>query len=141
LLHGRIFQGEKLDTKDEFYLSDEMAAWIGLKKSQYLSKLIENMGPDDFGFEEFHTFDHLIPETLANPDKSFEEEIDSYQLKTFVKTYLGNPSFHQVVIGTVFRDEPNKSEVFVPVLVFVTKKEELARPFCTGKVISRPILN
>ncbi len=130
-----------MDTKEEFFVPDEVAEWIGLKKSEYLSTLIELSIPGDFGFEEYHQFNHLVPDTIQDPDKSFEDEADSYDLRTYVKSYSRPVLFHQVVIGIMLPDLKNKAEVLIPVLCFVSKKDEIVKRFSVGKVLSRHTLN
>lgn len=126
---------------EKFHIPDEVHEWLGLKKSEYLSKLIENQTPDDFGFEEFHLFDQKIQETVENPDKSFEETQDSYNIRTYFKTYSDARMIHHVVIGSIYEDKENKVEVFLPILTFVTRKEELLEVFSVGTVVTRPTLN
>lgn len=130
-----------MDSRDEFYLPEEVVEWINLKKSEYLSLLIEKGIPGDFGFEEFHYFNDLVPQTIETPDKSFEDEIDQNVVRTFIKTYSAPVYFHQVIIGGIFMDQKNQAEVFVPIIVFVTKKAETVHLFSRGKVISRPTLS
>ncbi len=130
-----------MDTKDDFYLPEEDIEWIGLKKSQYLSKLIQLMKPNDFGFEEFHQFDGQVPQTIENPDKSYHDEDDGKEIRTYVRTYDKSGAYHQVVVGVVIADEKSKTEVYIPVLFFVTRDDEVVKAFSTGEVMSRPILN
>ena len=124
---------------DEFYLPEELAEWVGLKKSEYLSRLIENVSPQDFPFEEYHRFEDLIMGTLSTPDWSVEILEDNQKVKTFCKLYLEPERFHQVVIGVLISDQ-NDQDVFVPILSFVTRDESLMKIFSGGKIV-RPILN
>jgi hypothetical protein len=124
---------------DEFYLPDEIIEWIGLKKSEYLSILIENVSPSDFQFEDYHRFDDHIPATLSLPDWSVEVLEDSYKVKTFYRMYSDQKAYYQVVMGVLVPDQ-NKNDVFVPILSFVTREEALVKIFCGGKM-NRPLMN
>ncbi len=135
------FREAKLDPKENYYLSEEDAEWVGLKKSEYLSRLIESVGPTDFGFEEYHLFDHLIHGTIQTPDLSMTFEEDGREMRSYLKSYLEKENFHHFVIGVIIPDAENKSEVFVPVMIFVTRDEELVKKFSTGKSLVRPVLN
>jgi hypothetical protein len=126
---------------DKFSIPDELEAWIGLKKSEYLSLLIENQQPGDFGFEEYHLFDHKIQGTVETPDRSFEEIIDGNVVQTFVRTYSDSKMFHQVVVGTPYVDKKKELEIFLPILCFVTRSEDLVGKFSVGRPKSRPTLN
>ena len=124
---------------DGFYLPEEILEWLGLKKSEYLSKLIMNIEPSDFQFEEYLRFDDFIPATLALPDWVVENLEDNQKVKTFCRTFVEPEVFHQVVIGALIPDQ-EKNEVFVPILSFVTRHESLIKILCTGD-ISRGLLN
>ena len=124
---------------DEFYLPEDIAEWLGLKKSEYLSKLIENLGPHDFQFDEYHRFEDLIMGTLSHPDWSVEILEDNQNVKTFCKLYLEPERFHQMIVGVLIADQ-NQQDVFVPILSFVTREESLVKIFSGGKIV-RPILN
>ena len=130
-----------MEKRDDFFIPEEIAEWIGLKKSEYLSRLIQNQTENDFKFEEFHLYDGHIPTTIENPDKAFEFEEDEYTLRTYLRSYNDKGTFHQVVIGVLVDDKKNMADVFVPILCFVTKNEGLIREFTHGEVIARPILN
>lgn len=130
-----------MDKRDDYFIPEEIAEWIGLKKSEYLSKLIMQVEPDDFGFERYHEFNDLIPGTLENADKVYEGEEEGQKIRTYIRSYNQVETFHQIVLGTVIIDKDASSEVFVPILAFVTKKDELVREFSVGQVISRPTLN
>lgn len=130
-----------MEKRDDFIIPEEIAEWINLKKSEYLSELIQHQKRGDFGFEEFHNYDSFIPETIQDPDKSFASTIDRQKVRTYLKTYKSELFFHQIVIGTVVDDKASKASVFVPIISFVTRHDELAREFCKGEVISRPTLN
>lgn len=133
--------GGVLEKKDDFILSEEISEWIGLKKSEYLSKLIQNQAMDDIGIEEFSNYNYLIEETIQKPDKRLELIEDKQTLRTYIKTYQQKSLFHQVVTGLVVQDHKDFSEVFVPILTFVTRDDNLVRLFSLGKVINPPILN
>lgn len=133
--------GGSVEKRDDFYIPEEIAEWVGLKKSEYLSKLIEKQVPGDLGFESFHLYDQYIPGTIESPDKAFESQDDSQLLRTYVRSYRGDCDFHQVVIGLVMDDQASKANVFIPILSFVSKMDEVVREFCVGEVITRPTLN
>lgn len=124
---------------DDFYLPEELVEWLGLKKSEYLSKLIENLEPDDFQFHEYLSFEEFIPVTLATPDWSAESVEDGQVIKTYCRSFNDGRFFHQVVVGVVVSDQ-NQEDVFVPIISLVTKKDKLVGIFGAGKV-TRPALN
>lgn len=126
---------------DKYAIPDELEEWIGLKKSEYLSLLIENMAPEDFGFEEFHQFDDKIQETVEHPDRSYEETKDGYSVQTFVRTYSDTRMIHHVIIGCMYQDKKNQVEVFLPILTFVTRSEDVVGKFSVGRPMARPTLN
>jgi hypothetical protein len=130
-----------VEKRDDFYIPEEIAEWIGLKKSEYLSKLIGHQSPDDVGFEQFHLFDDHIPGTIEVPDKVYERMEDDQRLRTYVRSYSEKGSFHQVVIGVLVDDKEKNASVFIPILCFVSKKNELVREFSVGNVITKPTLN
>lgn len=130
-----------MQKREDFYIPEEVAEWIGLKKSQYLSDLIQKQAPGDVGFEEFHLFDRLINGTIEQPDKAYEREEDQQLIRIYVKSYCETFNFHQVVVGAVLDDTENKANVFVPIICFVTKNVELVKEFSVGDVITRPTLN
>lgn len=100
------------------------------------------MRPNDFGFEEFHQFDKQIPETIQNPDKSYQHEEDDRELRTYVRTYSKTgQTYHHVIVGVVVPDEQTKTEVYVPIIFFVTRDDEVVKCFSVGEVMSRPTLN
>jgi hypothetical protein len=129
-----------LDSKENFFLTDEAAEWIGLKKSELLSELINQLTGDDFGFEEFHKFDHLITQTIEFPDRIFADTSEDFEQRTYIRTYKQDIQIHQLVIGAIVKDQ-TKNDVFVPVLCFVTKKEDLALKWSKGKLLSKQVLN
>lgn len=129
-----------MDTKEDFFLTEEAAEWIGQKKSEYLSKLIMQLGEDDFRFEEFHLFDHLIPETIGGPDRAFEDRSDTWVLRTSIRSYQNEFTFHQIVVGALI-PEKNGAEVLVPVISFVTKKVAVVKEWSVGESITHPTLN
>lgn len=133
--------GGFVEKRDDFFIPEEVAEWIGLKKSQYLSKIIEMGKPDDIGFEQYHLFDQHIPGTIENPDKAFESEDEDQKIRTYVRSYRTEVEFHQVVVGMVMDDKEMKASVFIPIISFVSKNDELIKEFCVGEVISRPTLN
>ena len=128
-----------MERKEDYIIPEDVAEWIGLKKSEYLSQLIQKMTPDDFGFEEFHNFNHLVPGTIENPDKAYEAEEDNRILRTYVRSYDEKGRFHQVVQGVLIEDKD--AEVFVPIIIFVSRNDGLVREFAVGEVIARPTLN
>lgn len=127
-----------MEKQDEFYLSEDAQEWIGLKKSEYLSKLIENQPAGDYGFEDFHRYDHLIASTIETPDEVWEKH-ESFPIQVFVRTY--ETDLHHILIGGIFPEEQKKNLVYVPILSFVTKGQELAMLFCEGEKKRRPVLN
>ncbi|MFP5384537.1 MAG: hypothetical protein ACLGHN_00565 [Bacteriovoracia bacterium] len=129
-----------MEKRDDFYIPEEMAEWIGLKKSEYLSRLIQIQDGDDIGFEEFHLYDSYIVGTIESPDKTFERDEDNQRIRTYLKSYSERPGFHQVVVG-VLLDDQSKAVVFIPILSFVSKKDALVREFCQGEVLKAPTLN
>ena len=130
-----------MEKRDDFFIPEDMAEWIGLKKSEYLSRLIQNQPRGDFKFEEFHLFDVHIPSTIENPDKAFEFKEDEHTQRTYLRTYNDKVIFHQIVVGVLVDDKQNKASVFVPIICFVTKDDRLVAEFTRGEVISRPVLN
>lgn len=127
--------------KDDFYIPEEVAEWIGLKKSEYLSKLIENQRPGDLGFEDYHLYDSNIPQTIEKPDKVYESIIDHIKVRIYLRTNQTSFLYHQIVIGAVIPDKASGNEVFVPILSFVTKMAELVSVFCQGEVKNHHTLN
>jgi len=130
-----------MEKREDFYIPEELIEWVSLKKSEYLSKLIQMQTPLDIGFEEFHLFDKHIPETIEGPDKAFETEEDQQKVRIYVRSFSGEFNFHQVVIGVVMDDKATKSNVFIPIITFVSKNVDLVKEFCVGEVITRPTLN
>jgi hypothetical protein len=130
-----------VDQEEDFFLPEEAVEWIGRKKSEYLSQLIENAEKDDFSFEEIHNFNELVPTTIGEPDRSYQDDADDYPVRTFVRTYEVGEQFHQVVIGGVFLDPKSQNEVVVPILVFVSRKEKLVSVFLRGESVQRQVLN
>lgn len=128
-----------MEKRDDFYIPEEVAEWIGLKKSEYLSKLIQKQEAGDIGFEEFHLFDSYVPGTIERPDKTFESTDDDKIIRTYVKTYSEKSGFHQVVIGVLI--EEKEARVFVPILSFVSRKKQLVMEFSVGNAIQKPTLN
>lgn len=124
---------------DEFYLPEDVMEWLSLKKSEYLSTLIQNMESDDIPFEEYQRFEELIPATLSIPDWNVDTQEDNQRIKIFCRSYADPEVFQQVVIGALVPDQ-NNNDVFIPIISFVTRKESLVRVFSAGK-ISRPTLN
>lgn len=130
-----------MEKRDDFYVPEEIAEWIGLKKSEYLSRIIQKQAMGDIGFEEFHLYDNFVPGTIERPDKSFESLDDDQTIRTFVKTYSENNGFHQVVVGVLIDDQKNNADVFIPIITFVSKNKELVKEFSVGAVIKGPTLN
>lgn len=133
--------GGRLDNREDFYLPEEVVEWIGLKKSELLTILIEKMKDDDYGFEEFQSFDHLLPQTIEAPDRAFEEKNDDFPIRTCIRTWPYKTQLHQIIIGAIIPDKNSLAEVFVPILSFVTKKDSVVKEFCRGQIIDRPPLN
>jgi len=125
---------------DEFIISEEVAEWLGLKKSEFLSELIVKQQEDDFGFEDFQRFDSLVPGTIETPDKAFEHQGDQYAIRTYVKTYNVPEFLHQVVIGAIIESKDG-AEVFLPILIFVTRQADLVMNFERGETINSKLLN
>lgn len=130
-----------MEKRDDFYIPEEIAEWIGLKKSEYLSKLIEKQVPGDIGFEHYHLFDDYVPGTIENPDKTYESNVDDQSVRTYIKTYSERSGFHQVVIGVVLDDKKNHADVFVPIITFVSRESEIVKIFTVGTVANGPTLN
>lgn len=130
-----------MEKKEDFYIPEEIAEWIGMKKSEYLSQLILKAETGDIGFEEYHLYDSYIPSTIESPDKAFQDQVDGYLLRTYLKTYSDQGKFHQVVVGVVIDETKEKAQVFVPILSFVSRKDLLVQEFCSGAVITYQILN
>ena len=129
-----------MEKREDFYIPEETAEWIGLKKSEYLSKVIEIQDAADIGFEEFHLFDDFVMGTIERPDKTYEFEDDRQRIRSYVKTYAEKGSFHQVVVGVMLNDQ-DKAWVFIPILTFVTKNEKLVKEFGKGEAILTHTLN
>lgn len=130
---------QNLDFEEEFLLPEEISEWIGLKKSEYLSQLIQGMDANDFGFEEFPQFDKYIPETIKSPDKLYQFVEDNFPIQIYLKAGQ-EPTFHyQVVIGMVVPEQNSDGQVFVPIISFVTKFEKLLAEFVKGELVKRPI--
>jgi hypothetical protein len=125
---------------DEFYLPEDIAEWLCQKKSEYLSKIIENATPDDFQFEQYAAFDEQIPQTLMNPDWSWEKIEDGQRVKTFCRSFRAQELIYQVVVGALIADQ-QKMDVFVPILSFVSRKENLVKIFSENHTLKRPLLN
>jgi hypothetical protein len=123
---------------DEFYLPNELVEWLGLKKAEYLSKLIEHVSTNDFQFHEYATYDRLIPQTLQYPDWTAELKEDGQKVRIYVRNYFPQEGLEQVVIGAVIADQKNE-DVFVPIIAFVTRDGNLVRLFHPG--YGGPILN
>ena len=130
-----------MERREDFIISEEIVEWIGLKKSEYLSKIVSLQLADDIGFEEFHQFDSFIPNTIESPDKVFENPEDDQRVRTYLKSYTEKSGFHQMVIGVLLDDKQNNADVFVPIISFVSKKSNLIKEFSVGRLISRPTLN
>ncbi len=130
-----------MERREDFIISEEIVEWIGLKKSEYLSKIVSLQLADDIGFEEFHQFDSFIPNTIEFPDKVFENPEDDQRVRTYLKSYTEKSGFHQMVIGVLIDDKQSNADVFVPIISFVSKKSNLIKEFSIGRLISRPTLN
>lgn len=130
-----------MDKKDDFFISEEVAEWVGLKKSEYLSKLISLQTHDDIGIEQFHRFEKYIQGTIEDSDKTLQADIDGYTVRTYLRTYGEDSGFHQIVLGAVIPDKATKNEIFVPILILVSRNKDLVMEFCEGEVLSKPTLN
>jgi hypothetical protein len=124
---------------DEFYLPEDLVEWIGLKKSEYLSRLIQNAPENDLNFESYHEYDRLIHSTLSIPDWSIEFNEDGQRVKIYCRSHSEKEIFYQIIIGVIILDQ-TESEVLVPVLTYVTRFESMTRLFNGGKP-QRPPLN
>jgi chromosome condensin MukBEF complex kleisin-like MukF subunit len=130
-----------VEKKDDFYLSEEAADWLALKKSEFLSELIGVLPPDDLGFEKFHEFDDLIPSTIEQPDRSYMSKNDDFPLQVFVRSYpYRSEVVHHVILGALIPDQ-QRQDVFVPVLIFATLKNSVAGHFLKGEKQKGPTLN
>src|SRR5690606_38770830 len=123
-----------MEERDDFYVPEETAEWIGLKKSEYLSKLIQIQEVGDIGFEEFHHYDQFVVGTIEQPDKTYEFEDDKQRIRSYIRTYAERNGFHQVVTGVMLNDQ-DKAWVFIPIISFVTKSEKLVKEFGKGEAI------
>lgn len=123
---------------DEIYLPEEIMEWVGLKKSEYLSILIQNHRPIDIPIEEFHEFNGLVEGTIRKPDKLYFEEIDGYRVNTYVRAYDKGT---QIVIGALFDEVKENSEIFVPILSLMSNDNDLIKIFTQGQAGNLPILN
>ena len=124
--------------KDEFLLPAEVMEWVGLKKSEYLATLITHHQNHDIKIEEYHQFNYLMEETIARSDRSFTDEVEGNRLHVYLKSYSHGT---QVVVGAVFQDPQKNSDVFVPILTFISKDNDLIKLFAVGKPLSSPTLN
>lgn len=121
------------DLMSEIYLSEDVIEWMEQKKSEYLSLLIQNQGADDISFADFHQYDHLISDTLTQPDWVSSVRDQKQIVKMYCKEHLKKDNIFQVVIGFI-AEEKVDNEVFVPILSFVTKEHSLAEQFKSGEV-------
>jgi hypothetical protein len=133
--------GEFMEVKEDYFLSEEVLEWIGLKKSEYLSQLITHQQANDFPITEFHQFDTHIPMTIQEADNLYELQDEDYPVRIYIKAYAHDQVFTQIVLGAVLPDEKKDSEIFVPILSFITKDEKLVRLFSVGVSKTHPILN
>ena len=124
---------------DEFYLPEDLVEWIGLKKSEYLSRLIQSAPEHDLSFDQYQKFDRLIPSTLSLPDWSVELKEDDQRIKIYCRSHHEDEAFFQIIVGVIILDQ-SQSEVLVPILTYVTRFEFITRLFSGGSP-SRPILN
>lgn len=129
-----------MEERDEFYLSEEQEEWVGLKKSEYLSKIIENQTADDFDFGDYHQYDQHSLSTLENPDELWEQK-DTWNIRVYERTYQDKSSYHHLLIGGLFPDEKQGGLVFVPILSFVTRNSQLARIFLHGERKNHRVLS
>lgn len=130
-----------MEKREDFFIPEEIAEWIGLKKSEYLSKLIEKQISGDIGFEQYHLYDTYIPGTIERPDKTYESSDDDQKIRTYIRTYSERSGFHQVVVGVVLDDRTNSADVFVPIISFVSRESEVVKIFSIGTTLNGPVLN
>lgn len=129
-----------MEKRDDFLIPEDVAEWIGLKKSEYLSRIIQNQELDDISFENFHEFDDFVMGTIENPDKTYESEEDDQRIRTYIRSYSEKSGFHQVVIG-VMLDDQSRAFVFIPIITFVSQKDNLIKEFAQGEVLKTHTLN
>ena len=130
-----------MERKEDFLIPEEIVEWIGLKKSEYLSRLIMEQKSEDIGFEDFQHYDAYVPGTIEVPDRTYQFKEDDQRIRTYVKTYSEKILFHQVVIGILIEDKSNNSDVFVPIITFVSRDANLIKGFSLGDAVSKPVLN
>ena len=107
--------------KDQFIISEELAEWIGLKKSELLSELILASIADDLPLETHHLYDHSLHKTLESYDALYEGHENEYRVRLYVKSFTGKTTFYQAIKGVLIRDQSGQGFVFVPILSYVTK--------------------
>lgn len=107
--------------------SEEFLEWVGQKKSEYLSWLITEQGPDDLGFETYHQFDHLIQSTVERPDESWITSKEDYPLRIFHRTYAREDLVQIVVLAS----EKTPGEA-LPILSLVTRSAKVIAHFRIG---------
>jgi hypothetical protein len=130
-----------MEKREDFFIPEDIVEWIGLKKSELLSQLILEQRPGDISFEEFHLFDRFVPSTIENPDRTYQKNDEDQRIRTYLKSYDVESLFHQVVIGVLVEDRSTGSDVFVPIISFVSRDSELIRNFTMGDVLLKPVLN
>jgi hypothetical protein len=138
---GFAISGDNMQKREEFFISEEVAEWIGLKKSEYLSRLILKQSQDDIKFEDFHIYDSYIPDSIESPDSIFERIVDQQIIRTYIKSYVKDQEFHQVVIGVILEDKKHNSQIMVPILSFVSINIEVIKEFMEGEKVLSPKLN
>jgi hypothetical protein len=79
-----------------------------------------------------------MEETIARSDRSYADDVDGNRLHIYVKSYSHGT---QVVVGAVFQDPKKNSDVFVPILMFISKDNDLIKLFTVGKLLKSPTLN
>lgn len=130
-----------MEKREDFFIPEEVVEWIGLKKSEYLSRLILEQKSGDIPFEEFHLYDSYVQGTIEQPDRTYQMKDEDQRIRTYVKSYENKSLFHQVVIGVLLEDKSTNSDVFVPIITFVSRDGELTKSFSMGDALSRPVLN
>ena len=120
---------------NEGEFSEEFLEWVGLKKSEYLSWLIAELGPDDFGFDSFHKFDHLVPSTLERADEIWHLKTEDFPLSFYHKSHPREGLIQIVILAT-----EKKSAQGVPILSVVTKESKIASFFKQGQRSEGPLL-
>lgn len=129
-----------MNIKENFFIDEETVEWISLKKSEYLSQLIIDLSVDDYGFEDFHLFDSYMTSTLDKPDEIYKSFDDNREINIFHRAYKNEVEFYQIIISLALLDD-NQQRVIIPILTFVTKREDLLLKWCIGEKVLKTIRN